>query len=408
MAVASCGGDAKPRATATPGTAATTGAGASATPAPEPTGGASPAASATPIDWSHRLAVYGSVARVTETGGRRIPVRNAIVWDLAAGKPVRSFEWGADNDAPVTAQLAGRKLVLATETAVTQIDIGSGARSVVFRASEGTAVQDIRVSPDGSVLAVTVAGATLAELRFIDLPTLSGRLRVEQSDARFAGMRGQFWQLQWRDDGSGVLVSTATNSEMWGSLATVFLDGRVRQEQADGYGNVSPTGRERAGLVGNVDCMLVGSHELVIRDLDSGNLRLTTRDETKIFTPWEYSPDGSEFVFLRRDGVSCDDLSGAAPEIWKEGIASAPATPGTDVLPLERVTDLKALHQKWYGASLWSADCDQSYEPVVDRWGDARVVCAGAGPDRGEVTVRLSGIDVGKAVAPVPIGIIEP
>ena len=401
---AGCSGDSKP-ATATPAAEAT-----ATPPAPEPTAPPAPAqdvAKPMGIDSSHRLALYTAQPRVDRTDVRGYPVRALIVWDLEAGKLASSFEYSGKGVYPVGVALVGRDVVVATEKRVTLSHLDGTQPRLLLEPEGEMTVQDIAVSPDGRSVAVVVSSnspSDQGELRVFDIGTLRESLRVRQADAPFAGMRGHFWQLQWRADGTGVLVSTATHSGMYGSLATIFLDGRVRIESVEGYGNVSPTGTMRAGLVGGVGCMFVGSHEWLIRGLDDASVPVRGRSESLVFSPWEWSPDGSQFVFLQQDAPNCQDLSLEKQTAWVVRTQN-----GTSFGAPELVTDLAELHRQWYGDRLFTTDCAHALQPAVDRWGDPSLGCSSRpGPPDAPRTVRVGGVFAGTAILPQPVGVIVP
>ena len=412
LAAACSGGGPKPATpTATEAAGAATATATAAAPE-SPIATASPAAAtATPagIDWSHRLAVYVTQVRLQQTANRLFPIQAVVTWDIDAGKLAASVPLNGDGDYPVGAALAGRDVLLATETKAERAHLDGTGRTSVFVAGQADTVQDIRVSPDSQLLAIVVSphdSSLPGTLRIIDLKSGVEQLRVNQSDEQFTGLRGHFWQVQWRTDGQGVLVSFATLSEMYGSLATIFLDGRVRVEDVQGYGNISPTGTTRAGDIGEIGCMFVGSHEIVIRDLDNARTVVRARSETTVYTPWEWSPDGTQFVFLQQQAQTCDELS-AAKQVAYVVTMIAPSTSSFGAPT--RVDDLAALHRQWYGDRLFSADCDSGDQPLTDRWGHPRLVCSGTPPPEGQaVTVRVGGKDAGQAVAPQPVAVIAP
>ncbi|MBA4179456.1 MAG: hypothetical protein C0506_02610 [Anaerolinea sp.] len=359
------------------------------------------------IDWSHRLAVYTTQPRVDWTDARGFPVRALIVWDLNAGKLASSFEYSGKGVYPVGVALAGRDVFIATEKQVTFTRLDGTQPRPLLEAEGEAVVQDIAVSPDGGSVAVVVSGndpSNLGELRVFDIGTLKESFRVRQGDGRFEGMRGHFSELHWRADGTGILVSTATHTEMWGSLATIFLDGRVRIEAVEGYGNVSPTGTMWAGNVGGVGCMFVGSHEWLIRGLDDGSVPVRGRSESLVFSPWEWSPDGTQFVFTQQEAPNCEDLS-----IDKQTAYVVRTQNGTSFGAPERVADLAELHRQWYGDRLFTTDCAHAIQPAVDRWGEPSLGCTGrAEPPDAPRTVRVGGQFAGMAILPQPVGVIAP
>ena len=361
---------------------------------------------ATGIDWSHRLAIYTAQIGVEQGSNQTYVKRAVFTWDLDEGRLAAAFEYSGSGEYAVVAALAGHEIVFATEARVVRSHLDGTDQQELLKAGEGKVIEDIRVSPDARLLAVVVSPRNIPEpgdLYVLDVGTGAERLHVRQSDPRLAGMRGTIWQAQWRNDGIGLLVSSATHSEAFGGLATVFLDGRVRLEDIQGYGNLSPSGQLWAGNVGQVGCMFVGGHELIIRDLDSGQVPVRARSESAVYTPWEWSPDGSQFVFLQQDAQDCDQLSSERQIAWVvTGSGNSFGAP-------TRVDDLSALHRAWYGAQLFTADCDSGNEPVVDRRGDPRLYCIDSGSlPSASRTLKVGGLPAGTAVSPEPVGVIEP
>jgi WD40-like Beta Propeller Repeat len=400
LLLAGCSDGPKPKSTLTPTFPVTS-------TASIPTESATALATATPspagIDWTHRLAVYTTQLRLDQTPGRGFPVRAVVTWDLDAGRLAASFVYSGKDEYPIAVALAGRNVIVATEKQVWQSALDGTARRQLFATSSDVPVQDIAVSPDGRLLAF-VASAQLqpGTLRILDLQTGSERLLLSQSDSRFAGMRGSFWKVHWRDDGQGVLVSTATYSEMYGSLATGFLDGRVRIEDVQGYGNISPTGRMRAGDVGEIGCMFIGSHQLVIRDVDSGTIVVSAKSPTTVYTPWEWSPDGKQFVFMQQEAASCEELSPEKQVAWVvQGDGHSFGAP-------TRVPDMEALHRQWYGEMLFSSGCIGLSRPVLDRYADTFVVCSKRPGETLDDSVRLGGRPAGTGLSPEFVGVIQP
>lgn len=363
-------------------------------PSPAPTPEPTPAA----IDWSHRLAVYTSA-------GQNGLLGTMVVWDLDANRLASLLEYTYKGEPGIAAVLADHDVIFATQSFVVQTSPDGRNRKELFSRPSDVPIGDVGVSPDGRLLAITSGAPNQAgELRILDLQTLQQRLLVQQSDPRLAAMRGSFWHVQWRADGLGVLVDTATYSEMYGSLATVFLDGRLRVEDTQGFGNVSPDGTLRAGDVGEIGCMYIGAHQLEIRDLDSGTVRVSANSPSTVYSPWEWSPDGTEFVFLQQEAATCDQLAPGNQVAWV--VKTVAGGPGFGAPT--RVTDLQALHQAWYGDRLFTADCDMGDEPVQDRWGKLRIYCYTASGNQPEVNLSVGGKPAGRALSPVPIGVLEP
>jgi hypothetical protein len=147
--------------------------------------------------------------------------------------------------------------------------------------------------------------------------------------------------------------------------------------------------------------MVVGSHEFAIRELDEGGTAVHAAADNIVYTPWEWSPDGREFVWLQQNAKDCSELSPAKEETWL-----VKTSDGKSFGAPERVTDLQALHRRWYGDNLFTLDCAPSSEPIVNRWGDMRVVCGGDPVDASH-PVLVGGRPAGEGMNVQPLGVIE-
>jgi hypothetical protein len=402
LLAAACGGSsAKPTATAAtaaPHTATPTATVASSlTDAPTPT--------RTPLvpDFSHRLAVYTRQVSGASSPGARTP-REVAVFDLTSGREVGSFQY-ADNalSDPGNVLLLGRSVVVATATRVSVYSLSGTELRAYFNSGDGHHVQDISVSPDNKLLALTISPSqepsTAASVEVFDLATGAQPLNIPQTDARFAKYSGEFWQLSWRNDSSAVLISGATYTERNGPLAIVGLDGDVKLVPSvdAGYSNVSPTGRMVATGSGSLGCaFLIAGRQLELRSLDSGAVLFAAESSDEAYTPWEWAPDGSEFVYAVRTGADCAAIKQAQPQYF-----AVPAAGGSP----RRVANLAALHQQWYGGLLFASDCPGSDAPAMDRWLNAEIPCPN---NFGTIPLFVGNQTLGVATAPVPVGFVNP
>ena len=206
---------------------------------------------------SSELFVYTVEVGSDSFEDRRVPRRVAVVQDLATGRVLTWLNYGGirgmEGHYPVDVQLAGRRLIVATESAVTRYELdGSGETRLLTEPNAGAGgyfgIQDIAVSGDGQHVAVSHGCGFPCEsgtaVSIVEIAT--GRLVVEAGYAslRAAGFAGYVWQLVWRDDVPGVLLVGATGSEAPGGRAIVGLDTEVvGLERPSVYGSVSPDGR---------------------------------------------------------------------------------------------------------------------------------------------------------------------
>lgn len=391
-------GDGTPTPTATiqPTATAQPSAPAASSPTPEPTPSATPA--------GNGLFVY--VAPDDPSG----PLTLAV-FDMAAGRE-RAVETFV-NERPNHAAVWRDGLVLAFSHRIELTDFDLVNRRIVFQAPPAAAsgVADIAVSPDGLRLALTIEPAACSrpectfyasQLYVLDLPSGQEVLKLDWPDPGTQGFDGALWQVQWRDDGSGVWVAGATHSERSGTKATVTLDGSVRIEPLRGFASIAPNGRIAAHGPDSLGCMFISGHSLSIVDLDSEVALFAIEDGSLAFTPWEWSPAGDESVFAVRaypQGTTpgdCDWVQ-AQPE-WR--IARLDGRPTRTVT----VPELIQLRSEWYEDRFVTAGCEREENPMLGRYGDPAAQCD---PSLPPGAIRVNGVDVGRTGRVAIVGFVE-
>ena len=323
--------------------------------------------------------LYSTQVDAVNSGSRLWPTRAVVAYDPASGEKETLLEYGGVGEYAVTEVASTTHLYYATEYRVVQAKIdGSDARDIFGLPTddETVFVNDIDVSPDGTKLAIIAGGTVIGNqgaVIFLDTATGNEISRVEANRPEFEAFRSYIWQVEWRDDNLGVLVSGGTGSERPGDKAMVWLDGRVEIPETEGFVQVAAGGRLIADGPGVIcDGMLISGHRLAIRDLDAGGAVIAAvEDPTKAFTGWAWSPNRDELLYQERDwqeGPIC------SPEVrW--GVLSITAGP-------RPVPDLDALLTGWYGDRLVELECDFGPE-YATYLASAGATARVALPDRG-------------------------
>jgi hypothetical protein len=244
-----------------------------------------------------------------------------VQYDLALGRQLSSFDVGTSlEDAPQQAVAPdGRVIVNLYDRIVSYAYDGSDPREL-RHAQPGGAFIGIAISPDRAKLALTeqttpqcptpaptpVEGQICTSYRditqavVIDAMTGHELLRVPQTRLAADKYVGQFAIPAWRDDGRGFTVFAYTYSEFFGGLATIMLDGTVRSDPFDLYPRLAPDERHTADGSFSLICGLGGTvemHELLIRDLDAGQVVARANEPELTIEPLEWSPDSREFLY---------------------------------------------------------------------------------------------------------------
>ena len=323
----------------------------------------SPAATAS---WAGPLLVYTrSIERPDETGHGR-SVYEAVVYDVGARGEFASFQPSEPNMHFVLA-IARDMIVANLGSEVVRYDADGSNPMVLRKASSGGLIIEMGVSQDGQRLAMTEArpegpppapGAVVnleelwrqvTSVVVIDIATGEEIAAVLQSAPGFEGFRGQAGGITWRDDGRGVVVQGYLYSESPGGTATVMLDGSVRTHNLHGHVRVAPNGRyaEHGSLssipVGGLSAL---QSEIMLYDFAAQRQVASVGDESLLFVPREWSPDGTEFLYSTYSPRPSSDYPGF--------FESDPASKRLYLLrvdgsPPEPVSDVEAVHERWYG-----------------------------------------------------------
>ncbi len=384
LAIAACSGGQPPAATPAASVTATT-----AVPTATPTRPL-PAASPTPdpaveftvypLPGATDLLVYTVLLARKDLGARSWPVRAVVVQDLAAGSIESQFTYsGPDLGYPVGVELAGQRMIVATEVRVTRHELDGSQPSVLFERRGEAVIGDIAVSPDGAMVAIATYCLPCSDrgsVQFVRVADGTVVSEVPTSRLNDAGFRGYAWQLRFRADGSGVFVAGGTSSEAWGGRATAFTDGTfaVHQEPR-GYGAISPDGTryaEGAGIAGA--CMHAAGRVLRVINLESSAVLHEFTPGDAAIAPWEWSPGGTELLYLTLAGPLGDACTWteSPEEFHLLDLATGAVTP---------VNDIAALHRDWYGDTLVEAACERwpPTSPVLNRWGTWDAGCVEIG-----------------------------
>jgi WD40 repeat protein len=367
-------------------------------PTPTPTATATPKAETFPLPGRDEIFVYSVGMGADNTVDRFYPRRAVIVQELASGRILAKVPYSGKIDgafeSPMGAALAGRQLVVATESHVLRYELDGSGRTVLFEAPAPQSIADIAVSPDGHAVAVS-SNCYLRcpgenAITVIDVNTGSRVIQVKQSAATLGEFRGDFWDLSWRADSLSLWVHGATYSEGGGSRALVTLTGQATPFVTPewGFGAFSPDGRYFADGSPQIGCMRVGGTTLAIRDTNSGAIVASVAGEGA-YAAWEWSPDSKEFVFQVIAGEVLTDCGWADDpgEFRVYSVETGQITP---------VPNLPALHASWYGPHFVETVCPDGpgIEPVLSRLGGVAAGCRAPGPGDAEGDVFVAGAKI--------------
>lgn len=307
--------------------------------------------------------VYRTPLQHPDDTGHVNYVFGAVVYDVGAQRKYASFQLGEPNEWQTLA-VAGDKIVAISASRIVRYDLDGSNPMVLRRAVPGGALSQMAVSRDSQRIALTesrpvdgpkpVQGEErprrqVSSIVVVDMANAREIAVIPQSEPAFAGFVGDVWKLTWRDDGQGLVVQGATFSERPGGTATVTLDGLVRVHDLRGFVNVSPDGRHAE--YGSLSSMPLGGmsamqSEVVLHDFSTQAELVSVKDENLLFMPWEWSPDGSEFLY--------SVYASRSSMVWPGYREEDPATERLYLLhvdgsPPEPVTDRETVHERWYG-----------------------------------------------------------
>lgn len=353
------------------------------------------------------------------TPGRLYPRKQVISQDLRSGRIKSRIEFGGSGEYPVGAALAGRRVVLATETKLTRFALDGSGERTLFSARESAPIQDLAVSPDGKIAAVAMGcsgGSPVCPsgpaVAFVDVDSGATVAMADYAALRVGGFKGYAWQLIWRADGAGVVLKGGTGSEAVGGRALVKLDGAVTvYQQPPGYGSVSPDGRFAAENTDQLGCMRVGGHAMQVVNLETGAIVRHVGGGAGAYAAWEWSPDGRSvlYQFLPSADLTGCEWADATPEHWLLDLVTGVST---------AVPDVPALHAAWYGSHfvelVWADGTPN--QPARSRSGDLDAVfrVARAGDADGDLFVggvKIASwppsLDPPRAERPQPVGFLD-
>jgi hypothetical protein len=183
-------------------------------------------------------------------------------------------------------------------------------------------------------------------------------IRFDYHQPEFEGFDGFFGPLQWRDDGQGVFLWGATQSDHPGSYATLYVDGTVVRHDLQGAAYVAPNGRVAADGIDSLGCLFYSGHDVVLRDIDSGRVLAEMHDETRAFTGFDWSLDSREFLVESRpweESFDCEDgWWNAEPQLLLMN---------SETGEIQEVEDLEDVIRRWYGERLIWLECGGKFVP---------------------------------------------
>jgi hypothetical protein len=374
----------------------------------------SPAATAS---WTGPLFVYTRSIEQPDATGHGRSVYEAVVYDVGARREFASFQ-PSDPNRHFELAIAGDKIVANLGSGVVRRDADGSNPMVLRQASSGGEIIEMSASRDGQRLAITESrpeegptptpGAVVGQQEprrqvtsvvVIDIATGEEIAAITQSPPGFEGFVGQAGKITWRDDGQGVVVQGYTYSERPGGTATVMLDGSVRTHALTDYVSVAPNGRYAE--YGSLSSIPVGGlsalqREIVLYDFAAQRQVASVGDDDLLFTPWEWSPDGTEFLYSTYSPRPSSDYPGF--------FESDPASERLYLLridgsPPELVSDIESVHERWYGDRHVKFFC--LGKPVHGPW------CSGERGRSEPVEIYVGDIFVGSGEGVEIIGFID-
>lgn len=252
------------------------------------------------------LVIYTDELGTEGAGGRSYPTLEIVTYDLDAGQVVAVTHAGALDDYVNGAFLAGRSLVVRYDDRVVVSGLdGSGSRTL-FKAPPDTLTASVAVSPDGTLVAVSVEPAdlmnvTLSFLSFLDVRTGQELSRISYQTFQAAGVPGTPGVRNWWGDDSAVEIYGVLHKG-GGPLptGTAYRDGRVVKHDY-WLQTMSADGRVGAYSLGqNVyfcDSMGATAPGIQVIGLPAGNTVMSFQRSGVVATSEQFSPDGTELLF---------------------------------------------------------------------------------------------------------------
>jgi hypothetical protein len=347
---------------------------------------ASPASTA---DVEQRLLLYRERIGERSTENRTTPIWRIVLYDLAAGRELWSFDVGDDDDVgdvlddvPAQAMFGGERIAVNLERRVVLYSLDGRQERELYRVEEEDAhVIGVTISPDGGKVAMTaqtvalcpprLPGADTSQCReFSDITQIlvfdaeTGRelLRVPQSNAGFDGFVGQAYPVGWRDDGEAFIVGGHTYSEQPGGRAEVALDGTVETRNVPEGGTLSPTGRHAWTTPGAWYCDLrpaLTSHVLQIVELETGGTLTRVQYPGLNVAPYEWSPGGRELLYSTYRLVT-DTSPEATPDscLVEDDASRQWYVLSVEGAAVQQVADAAEARRAWYGDRLIEYRCN--------------------------------------------------
>jgi hypothetical protein len=335
---------------------------------------ATPAAVATVSDEGrpradHPQLIYSTQTQALPTPDNSVQVTKTIYSvDLQTGQRYQLAEYGGAAGAPVAGWLGGKHLVTVTTKNVTRADVDGRNAQEIFRTPQGyDYIKDGALSPDGSKIALLLEdNRDRNGSLIVFIEPVGGRElgRTARSAPAFNDFRGYFTWLQWRSDSAAVVVTSFVNSHASGDVATVSPSGSIKINAVEGWPTVTPSG-DRIADGPDVICygLLISGHEIKLRDTASGRILASVSDETKVFTPWTWAPDGSEFLYQERFMGTDSECPLVTYRLLN--------TSGAD----SAIASDMQVYDRWFGKRLVTLVCAGDEKAMLYRSGKLRLSC---------------------------------
>ena len=230
-------GAASPISTAAPAAAT---ASPARTPTAAPTATAVPTPTAAPTPEPPALTVHGPLLVLSEhvgaeedAEGRQVETRRVLVYDLTEDQYWAAFDYRhVRTDSSDTAfrpvQPAGTSLIVWSDAQVRRLSLDGKAQTILF---EDDAIRAIKVSPDGSKVAVMHGEP--GSLVVLDVSNGDQLLRVpsdhpDLGSLRYGGRSSQLALGDWRDDGTALSITAGDYAGPQAQTAVLRLSGGIR------------------------------------------------------------------------------------------------------------------------------------------------------------------------------------
>jgi hypothetical protein len=322
------------------------------------------------------------VYRVDTIVGDRVKAE-IVRYDAGARREIERYE------APAVQTVGRSGAVFLVNSGETEDSIerltSDSDRDTLFRSARRILPQ-IAPSPDGSSVAFTEIDRGEArdapmDVRVLDVSSGNARTLATFIDHLHGEFRGLPSPRVWRDDGRGFVVTGNTRSGAPGSIATVYLDGRV-VDHGRSFAILAPNGRAYADPGYNgVGCVLQAPQVLRLFDMDANREAVTLGDQERGLVFREWAPDSSGVLYAKfRPAAGGDDTCLPALDS-ASGVSFLLSMQGGTP---DQIADVGALRRSWYA--------DRTLEWTCSEGGQTPFGSC----ERGEPVLLLNGVEVAR------------